>query len=181
MEGLPELTCGRRRSSLDARRITLNGEKSCAQTAAHLPRASQRKIILRDPNNTAPNTDTKRPHIISAKGQEDMRTRAKFVRTLAEFSLKNVKRLEVKFDPFHANAGAVREFYQGATFKKALRTNPECITKVEVVCDQSDPLVKVQFVDNHKLVLNSKHLEPNHIIALIKQFETLHKDEPEDV
>lgn len=110
-----------------------------------------------------------------------MRTRVKFIQALSGFSLKNLKRLEVKFDPFHPNAANVREFYQGATGKKALRTNPECITKAEIVSDRSDPLVTVQFVDNHKLVLNSKYLESNHILDLIRQFESIHKDDPEDV
>lgn len=110
-----------------------------------------------------------------------MRTRQKFIKALLGFSLKNVKRLEVKFDPFHPNAGNVREFYQGVTYKKALKTNPELITKANIVCDRSDPLVTVQFADNHKLVINSKYLESNHIIDLIRQFEATHKNEPEDV
>lgn len=110
-----------------------------------------------------------------------MRTRAKFVSEILGFSLKNIKRLEVKFDPFHPNAGNVREFYQGATDRKKLMTNPETITKAEIVSDNSDPLVTVQFIDNHKLVINSKYLESNHIAKLIKQFEQVHKHESEDV
>lgn len=110
-----------------------------------------------------------------------MRTRAKFVAEVFDFSLKNIKRLEVKFDPFHPNSGNVREFYQGSTTKKALKTNPECITRAQVVCDQSDPLVTVQFQNNHKLVLNSKYLESNHIVKLIKQFSAIHQDVPESI
>lgn len=110
-----------------------------------------------------------------------MRTRTKFVRELFGFSLKNIKRLEVKFDPFHPNACNVREFYQGATDKKSLKTNPECVTKAQIACDQSDPLVTVHYQDNHKLVINSKYLESNHIIRVIRQFEALHKDESETV
>lgn len=105
-----------------------------------------------------------------------MRTHFKFVGELAHFSLANIKKLEVKFDPFHANAGNIREFYQGATSRKALRTNLECITRSQVVCDNSDPLVTVQFKDNHKLVLNGKYMESGHFIQIIRQFEQLHKD-----
>lgn len=110
-----------------------------------------------------------------------MRTRAKFVKEIFNFSLKNIKRVEVKFNPFHPNAANVREFYQGVTDRKILRTNLETITKADIVCDKSDPLVTVQFLDNHKLVLNSKYLDSDHIVKLIKQFEELHKDEPEDI
>lgn len=110
-----------------------------------------------------------------------MRTRAKFVREIFNFSLKNIKRLDVRFDPFHPNAGNVREFYQGATIKKFLKTNPECITGATVVSDRSDPLVTVQFRNNHKLVINSRHLESGHIARLIKQFSEIHKDDSEEL
>lgn len=110
-----------------------------------------------------------------------MRTRTKFLKEVYQLSLKNIKRLEVKLDPFHPNALNVREFYQGVTGKHRLKSNPECITKAVIVCDQSDPLVTVQFQNNHKLVLNSKYLESGHIVRLIRQFGEIHKDEPEDV
>lgn len=105
-----------------------------------------------------------------------MRTRAKFLGEIVGFSLKNIKRLEVKFDPFHPNAPNIREFYFGATGKQPLKTNLECITRAQVVADGSDPLVTVQFQDNHKLVLNGKYLESGHVIKLIRQFEALHTE-----
>lgn len=110
-----------------------------------------------------------------------MRTRAKFVHEILNFSLKNLKRLEVKFDPLHQNAGNVREFYHGATTKKFPKTNPECVTKASVVCDRSDPLVTVHFQNNHKLVINSKYLESGHIVRIINQFSQIHKDDPEEL
>lgn len=110
-----------------------------------------------------------------------MRTRAKFISEAVGFSLKNIKRLEVKFNPFHPNALNVREFLAYATDRKALRTNPTCVSKVQVVADDSDPLVTIQFNNNHKLVLNTKYLESSHIIRLTKQFEEIHKDATEDV
>lgn len=109
-----------------------------------------------------------------------MRTGQKFIHEIFGFSLKNIKRLEVKFDPFHKNAASVREFYQGATIKKRLKTNVECLTRAQVVCDNSDPLVIVQFKNDHKLVINSKYLESNHIVKIIKQFEATNQDVAED-
>lgn len=111
----------------------------------------------------------------------NMRTRSKFLKEVVGYSLKNIKRVEVKFNPFHANALSVREFFDHTTSKKAIKSNPECVTKVQIVSDNSDPLVTIQFNNNHKLVLNSKHLESNHIIKLCKQFETIHKDVPEEL
>lgn len=110
-----------------------------------------------------------------------MRTRLKFIKEAADYSLKNIKRVEVKFNPFHPNALSVREFFDQTTSKKALKTNPQCVTRVQVVTDDSDPLVTIQFNNSHKLVLNSKYLESNHIIKLCKQFEDIHKDVPEEL
>lgn len=110
-----------------------------------------------------------------------MRTRAKFISELFGFSLKNIKKLEAQFDPFHPNAPNVREFWAGVTDKKALKTNPECVVKTQIVSDRSDPLITIQFKDNHRLVLNGKHMESGHFIQLIRQFETIHKHESEDV
>lgn len=110
-----------------------------------------------------------------------MRTRAKFLRELIGYSLKNVRRLEVQFDPFHSNAASVREFWHGITDRKALRTNPEVVTKTKIVCDNSDPLVKVQFVDNHRLILNAKYLESGHLLQLIRQFGAAHQNDSQDV
>uniref|UniRef100_A0A6G1SNA8 Large ribosomal subunit protein mL53 n=1 Tax=Aceria tosichella TaxID=561515 RepID=A0A6G1SNA8_9ACAR len=110
-----------------------------------------------------------------------MRTRQKFLSELLGYSLKNIRRLEVKFDPFHPNSPNVREFWAGITDRKALKTNPELITKATIVSDQSDPLVTVHFVDNHKLVINGKYLESGHFLQLIKQFGASHQDESKDV
>jgi len=110
-----------------------------------------------------------------------MRTRYKFVKTLAGYSLKNIKKLEVKFDPFHPNALNVREFWAGVTDYKQLKTNPLIVTKAQIVSDGSDPLVTVQFIDEHKLVINGKNLESGHFLELIQQFGERHKNEGEDV
>lgn len=110
-----------------------------------------------------------------------MRNLGKYIAAATNFSLTNIKRLEVKFDPFHPNAVNIREFYYGATLKRRLKKAPECVTKAQIVCDNSDPIVTVQFKDNHKLVINSKYLESAHIVKIIKQFNEIHKDVSEDV
>lgn len=110
-----------------------------------------------------------------------MRPRAKFVQEALGFSLKNIKRVEVKFNPFHPNALSVREFLASTCTQRSIRTNPTCVSKVQVVSDDSDPLVTVQFNNGHKLMLNSKYLESSHLVKLTKQFEEIHKDVPEDL
>ena len=99
---------------------------------------------------------------------------------LAGYSLKHIKRLEVRFDPFHANALNVREFWFGVTDYKQIKTNPQIVTKTTVVSDGSDPLVTVYYNDDHKLVLNGKHMESSHFLRLIKQFGRGHQNESED-
>lgn len=54
-----------------------------------------------------------------------MRTRAKFLPGILNFSLKSNKRLGVEYDPLHRNAGNIREFSHGAT-----KTNPECLLDI---------------------------------------------------
>lgn len=120
--------------------------------------------------------------MVNFESNSIMRTRAKFIAEVAnKFTLDSIKRIDVKFDPFHPNAGNVREFFQAASEKKAIKSNPECITKAKIVCDNSDPLVTIQFKDNHKLVINGKHLESGHFVKLIRHFRNLHKDEPEPI
>lgn len=106
-----------------------------------------------------------------------MGIRSKFVSEVADFTLQHIKRIEVKFNPLHPNAANVREFYQGVTDKKSIKSNRECILKAKVVSDQSDPEITVQFEDDHKLMINAKHLEASHFLKLLKQFKVLHKNE----
>lgn len=106
-----------------------------------------------------------------------MRNRIKFLNQFAGFDLKHIKKIDVKFNPFHPNAANVREFYQGIAERKSIRSNTECTINAKVVCDKSDPLVTVQFADEHKLVINSKYLHSDHIIKLIKELKEQHKDE----
>lgn len=110
-----------------------------------------------------------------------MRTGIKFVNEVYGYSLKNIRRLEVKFDPLHPNAPNVREFWSGITSFKRLKSNPEVVTKAKIVSDGSNPLVTVQFKDNHKLVIDGKYMESSHFVQVIKQFETIHQDEPKDI
>lgn len=105
-----------------------------------------------------------------------MRTRAKFVQEVARnFTLDGIRRIDVQFNPFHPNAGNVREFFHSLSQKKITRSNPECVTKAKVVCDSSDPKVTVLFNDDHKLHIDGKYLESGHFIKLIRHFRILHK------
>lgn len=106
-----------------------------------------------------------------------MRNRVKFLSEFAGFNLKHVKRIDVKFNPFHQNAASVREFYQGVCSKKSIKTNPECSLKAKVVSDNDDPLITVQFADDHKLVINGKYLQSYHLLKLLKELKEQHKDE----
>lgn len=108
-------------------------------------------------------------------------SRLKLISELSSFTLKNIKRIEAKFDPFNPNASSVREFFQEVTSRRRLKQSPEIVTRSRVVCDNSDPLVTIQFVNNHKLVLNAKHLDTSHIVKLIKQYELVHRNDPDEL
>ncbi|XP_026671438.1 39S ribosomal protein L53, mitochondrial isoform X2 [Ceratina calcarata] len=63
---------------------------------------------------------------------------AKHLRTL---SLKPVKSIEIKFDPFHEKSLETRGFLFHITTPKIIATNPRCTVKPEIRSDLSEPVV----------------------------------------
>ncbi|KAF5303578.1 hypothetical protein FQR65_LT08179 [Abscondita terminalis] len=63
-------------------------------------------------------------------------------------NLKPVKKIQVQFDPFHPKAQTARDllFYLSTT--KVLATNFSCAIKTNVVCDRSDPFIKVELAES---------------------------------
>lgn len=102
-----------------------------------------------------------------------MRSTDKFFKALLHFSLKDIKRIDVSFDPLK-NAVDIREFIQGVTARKLLKTNQECIIKTKVLSDNSSPKVKVKFVDDHNLFIDCEHLESSQILELVKLYREKH-------
>ncbi|XP_022905742.1 large ribosomal subunit protein mL53 [Onthophagus taurus] len=66
-------------------------------------------------------------------------------------NLKPVKRIQIQFDPFHEKAATARDFLHFISSPKVTSTNLDCIIKTTVVCDRSEPQVKIDFTNNKSL------------------------------
>ncbi|XP_060531228.1 large ribosomal subunit protein mL53 [Cylas formicarius] len=69
-----------------------------------------------------------------------------------QINLKSVKKIQVQFDPFHPNAVTARNFLYYISIPKVQETNLNCILKTNVVCDRSEPTIKVDLTDSGETV-----------------------------
>ncbi|CAG2123442.1 unnamed protein product, partial [Medioppia subpectinata] len=58
-------------------------------------------------------------------------------------TLKSVKRVDVRFDPFHRNVSSIRQFLTAISSSKTRATNPKCGLKTEVLSKREEPTVTV--------------------------------------
>ncbi|XP_057655838.1 39S ribosomal protein L53, mitochondrial [Diorhabda carinulata] len=107
-------------------------------------------------------------------------------------NLKPVKKIQVQFDPFHENAATARDFIFHITTPKVSETNLSCAVKTIVVCDRSEPEIKidlgdagsVKFLANNLTVLEilqqfNKHIsskvKPEPVLSVSSKLETKRK------
>ncbi|KAF2904761.1 hypothetical protein ILUMI_01412 [Ignelater luminosus] len=104
------------------------------------------------------------------------------VKQLDLVNLKPVKKIQVQFDPFHPQAETVRDFLFHITGPKVAATNLKCAIKTNIVCDRSDPFIKVDLAESGNsvrlLATNLTVLEilqqfNKHISSLVKPDETV--------
>ncbi|XP_044255246.1 39S ribosomal protein L53, mitochondrial isoform X2 [Tribolium madens] len=70
------------------------------------------------------------------------------VKQLKSVNLKPVKKIQVQFDPFHPNAVTARDFLFHISTPKVIETNLNCVIRPNVVCDRSEPEIKIDLVDS---------------------------------
>ncbi|KAB0800796.1 hypothetical protein PPYR_06535 [Photinus pyralis] len=99
---------------------------------------------------------------------------------LNQINLKPVKKIQVQFDPFHPQSHIPREFLFHITTPKVLTTNYNCSVKTNVVCDRSDPWIKLDLVEsggsitflaNNLTVLEILQQINKHVSSLVKKEE----------
>ncbi|XP_019866169.1 39S ribosomal protein L53, mitochondrial [Aethina tumida] len=88
---------------------------------------------------------------------------------LKQINLKPVKRINVQFDPFHPNAVTARDFLWHITSPKVAETNLNCIVKTNVVCDRSQPEIKIDLVDSGCVKFLANNLTVLEILQKINQ------------
>ncbi|XP_031848808.1 mitochondrial ribosomal protein L53 [Nomia melanderi] len=102
---------------------------------------------------------------------------AKHLRSL---TLKPVKSINVKFDPFDYNALQTRDFFFHITTPKIFATNPNCTVKPQIVSDLSEPVVTFKLLSGDNVVVKSANLTSLNILELYnKHITPLAPSEPE--
>ncbi|KAK9870942.1 hypothetical protein WA026_009900 [Henosepilachna vigintioctopunctata] len=84
-------------------------------------------------------------------------------------NLKPVKKIHVKFDPFHPNAVTAREFLFHISSPKVIETNLECLIKPNVVSDRSEPEIKLELEDSGSLKFLANNLTVLEILQQINK------------
>ncbi|KAF5270121.1 hypothetical protein FQA39_LY08533 [Lamprigera yunnana] len=75
------------------------------------------------------------------------------IKQLNLVNLKPVKNIQVQFDPFHPKAVTARDFLFHITTPKVKATNLNCRIKTNIICDRSDPWIKVHLTESGYAVL----------------------------
>uniref|UniRef100_T1GGZ1 Large ribosomal subunit protein mL53 n=1 Tax=Megaselia scalaris TaxID=36166 RepID=T1GGZ1_MEGSC len=78
---------------------------------------------------------------------------------LKQINLKGVKRINVTFDPFSENVKSTREFLFFLSTPKVSATNPKCVVRTEVVCDNRAPEIKFSLIDSVKEETKTKEIK----------------------
>ncbi|XP_020279328.1 39S ribosomal protein L53, mitochondrial [Pseudomyrmex gracilis] len=87
-------------------------------------------------------------------------------------NLKPVKRIIVRFDPFHENVTETRRFLTILTYPKVVKTNPYCVLKTDVVCDRSEPTITFNLQSDEKVILKTANLSCLNILELYNKHIT---------
>ncbi|GJQ65537.1 hypothetical protein Trydic_g7638 [Trypoxylus dichotomus] len=86
---------------------------------------------------------------------------------LKSVNLKSVKKIQVQFDPFHENAVTARDFLHFITSAKVTSTNTNCKIRTSVVCDRSEPEIKVDLIDSGTVKFLANNLT---VLEIFQQF-----------
>ncbi|CAG2169692.1 unnamed protein product, partial [Oppiella nova] len=73
-------------------------------------------------------------------------------------SLKSVKRVDVRFDPFHPNVSSIREFLTAISEPKIRATNPKCGLKSDIVCKREEPTITVSLESGKRIIFKTSLL-----------------------
>ncbi|CAH0560731.1 unnamed protein product [Brassicogethes aeneus] len=84
-------------------------------------------------------------------------------------NLKPIKRINVQFDPFHPNAVTTRDFLYHITSPKVTETNLNCLIKTNVVCDRSEPEIKIDLNDSGSIKFLANKLTVLEILQQINK------------
>lgn len=91
---------------------------------------------------------------------------------LSKLSLKPVKSIEIKFDPFHDKALQARDFLFHITTPKIIATNPKCNIKPVIISDLSEPVVTFNLLSGDRIICKSENLTSLNLLELYNKHIT---------
>ncbi|XP_003400153.1 39S ribosomal protein L53, mitochondrial [Bombus terrestris] len=91
---------------------------------------------------------------------------------LRNLTLKPVKSIDIKFDPFHDKGLEARDFLFQITTPKIIATNPRCTVKPCVVSNLSEPIITFNLLSGDKIVCKGANLTSLNILELYNKHIT---------
>ncbi|XP_075680202.1 uncharacterized protein LOC113798775 [Dermatophagoides pteronyssinus] len=89
---------------------------------------------------------------------------------IRQLQLKPFKRIHFKFDPFHSQVVSIREFLQHLDRRQVHKTNPKCLIRTEIVCDQQEPTITAHLENGKKIHFKTANLTTIELLEYFNQY-----------
>jgi len=89
---------------------------------------------------------------------------------LIKVNMKPVKRVHYTFDPFHPKVDSIRKVIHRFSCERIQKSNPKCFYKTEVVCDRSEPTMKIELDEGNSLLFKTANLSEEEIVTMINDY-----------
>uniref|UniRef100_A0A023FA81 Large ribosomal subunit protein mL53 n=1 Tax=Triatoma infestans TaxID=30076 RepID=A0A023FA81_TRIIF len=84
-------------------------------------------------------------------------------------TLKPVKRIVFKFDPFHEKTEQTRYFMFHISTPSVLKTNLNCKIKTQIICDRCDPSINFTLANGEEIEFKSANLNALEMLTLFNK------------
>ncbi|XP_043476655.1 uncharacterized protein LOC122507804 [Leptopilina heterotoma] len=91
---------------------------------------------------------------------------------LKAINFQPAKKVTVQFDPFHEGSDSARKFLNYISAPRYKKTNPKCLFKTTIVCDQSEPTITIDLESGEKVVMKSSNLSELELLTLYNKHVT---------
>lgn len=86
-------------------------------------------------------------------------------------NMKPVKKVQYTFDPFHPQAESIRRVITLMSCERIQKSNPKCFFKTDVVCDRSEPTMKLELEDDgNSLLFKTGNLSVEEIVTMMNEY-----------
>jgi len=90
---------------------------------------------------------------------------------LLNVNMKPVKKVQYTFDPFHPHVESIRKVMNLLSTERIQKSNPKCFFKTDVVCDRSEPTIRLDLEDGGgSLLFKTGNLSVEEIITMMNEY-----------